>query len=114
VFIEYAENEEGSVRTERWKLVYCTGKRERKDGYTTGKPLPGRTVQLFDMQNDPEEVMNVAGRAEHAKLVADLTADLAEHLRRTARQPELLPMTTDVHQLLEFCLQPRDVVKAAK
>jgi len=41
--------------------------------------------------------------------VADFTAQLAEHLKHTARQPELIPKEGDVHAVLSFCLQPRDV-----
>src|SRR5262249_41415190 len=109
VVVEYAENEEAMIRTGRWKFIYGTGKRARQDGYATGKPLPGRTVRLFDMERDPEEMTNLAGRPEHARAVARFTADLADHMRRTARQPELVPRTDDVHAVLEFCLQPRDV-----
>ncbi|HEX5270732.1 MAG TPA: hypothetical protein VFW33_09610, partial [Gemmataceae bacterium] len=106
---EYSENEEAMIRTERWKLVYTTGKRQRQDGYATGKPLPGRTVLLFDEANDPDEMTNLAKKPEHAKLVDEMTAKLAEHMRRTARQPELVPKDGDVHAVLEHCLQPRDV-----
>jgi choline-sulfatase len=109
VVVEYAQNEEAMIRTKRWKFIYGTGKRERKDGYTTGRPLPGRTIQLFDLDNDPDEMTNLARRPEHAKRVAEFTVQLAEHMKRTARQPELLPKGDDVHALLEFCLQPRDV-----
>jgi choline-sulfatase len=109
VFVEYSENEEALIRTDRWKLIYGTGKRQRQDGYATGKPLPGRTVQLFDLEQDPEEMTNLAKHPDQAKRVADLTARLAEHLKRTAREPDRLPRTDDVHELLEFCLQPRDV-----
>jgi hypothetical protein len=41
--------------------------------------------------------------------VKDLTAKLAEHMRKTARRPALLPRTQDIHKLLGYCLQPRDV-----
>jgi choline-sulfatase len=109
VFGEYSENEEALVRTERWAFMYGTGKRQRGDGYETGRPLPGRTIRLYDGAADPEQLVNVAGRPEHAKLVEQFTRDLAEHLKRTARQPQLLPQTDDVHTLVEFCLQPRDV-----
>jgi choline-sulfatase len=110
VFAEYAENEEAMLRTDRWKFIYSTGKRLRRDGYATGKPLPGRTIQLYDLQADPEEMKNLAHHPEHAKLIAQFTTKLAEHLKRTARQPELIPRDGDVHTVLEFCLQPRDVV----
>jgi arylsulfatase A-like enzyme len=102
------------IRTERWKLIYCTGKRARQDGYATGRPSPGRTVRLYDEENDPEEMTDLAGRPEQARRVADLTALLAEHMRRTAREPELVPRNGDVHKVLEFCLQPRDVKPPAK
>jgi choline-sulfatase len=113
VVAEYSENEEAMIRTERWKLIYGTGKRQREDGYATGKPLPGRTVQLFDEVNDPDELTNLARKPEHARLVEELTAKLAEHMKRTARQPELIPKDGDVHAVLEHCLQPRDVTVPA-
>lgn len=109
IVVEYSENEEAMIRTERWKFIYCTGKRQRQDGYATGRPLPGRTIRLYDEENDSEERTNLAGKPEHAGLIADFTAQLAEHLKRTARQPERIPKDGDVHSVLEYCLQPRDV-----
>ncbi len=109
MFVEYSENEEAAVRTERWKLVYTTGRRERQDGYTTGRPLPGRTIRLFDLEHDPFELTNLAERPEHGPVVADLTGKLAEHLRRTARQPDLLPKGDDVFGFLDEALKPHDV-----
>ncbi|HEY7327079.1 MAG TPA: sulfatase-like hydrolase/transferase [Gemmataceae bacterium] len=109
VVVEYSENEEAMIRTERWKFIYCTGKRERQDGYTTGRPLPGRTIRLYDEENDPEEMTNLADKPEHARLIADFTTQLAEHLKLTARLPELISKDSDVYSVLDFCLQPRDV-----
>lgn len=109
VEIEYAENEEAAIRTEKWKLVYISGKRERQDGYKTGQPLPRRKVLLFDEVNDPDEMTNVADRSENASLVADLMHRLADHLFRTAREPQLLPNNQDVYQVLDFCVRARDV-----
>src|SRR5205823_2635637 len=79
VIAEYSENEEAMVRTERWKLIYCTGKRKREDGYHTGAPLPGRTLRLYDLERDPDETTNLAGQPEQAKRVRELTALLAQH-----------------------------------
>ncbi len=109
VFLEYSENEEAAVVTTEWKLIYTTGRRKREDGYETGKPLPGRVVQLFDLKNDPDETTNLAAKPEHAKRVEKLTATLAGHLTNTAREPKLIPKTDDVHARLEHLLQPRDV-----
>jgi choline-sulfatase len=113
VVVEYSENEEAMIRTNRWKFIYSTGKRARRDGYATGRPLPGRTAQLFDEEKDPDELKNLARLPENARRVADFTAQLAEHLKRTARQPELIPKG-DVHAVLEQCLQPRDVTPPRK
>jgi choline-sulfatase len=109
IIVEYAENEEAAIRTERWKLIYCTGRRDRQDGYAAAGPPPGRTLRLFDLVNDPEERTNLADMPEHAQRVEQLTERLARHMRQTARQPELVPRTHDVHELLEYCLAPRDV-----
>jgi hypothetical protein len=57
---------------------------------------------------------DLSARPEHAARVAEFTARLAEHMKRTARQPELIPAGGDVHATLEFCLQPRDVKPAGK
>lgn len=109
VFVEYSENEEGAVRDERWKFIYGTGKRERQDGYTTGLPLPGRTIRLYDLENDPGELINLADRPDQSKRVAEFTRLLAEHLKSTARQPELIPQSDDVNAVIDACLQPHDV-----
>ena len=106
VFVEYSENEEALIRTDRWKLIYSTGLRKRQDGYETGQPLPGRTVRLFDLIADPGETTDVA--SAHPKHVAELTARLATHLTKTARRPEAVP-AGDVHERLRILLRPDDV-----
>jgi arylsulfatase A-like enzyme/zinc transporter ZupT len=109
VFIEYAPNDEAAVRDERWKLIYERGKSHRADGYDTGLPLSGRSIRLYDLQNDPEEMHNVAGVPENAPRVAQMLVNLAEHMRTTAREPEFIPKTDDPLEVLDFCVQPRDV-----
>lgn len=111
VFIEYAQNDEACIRTERWKLVYERGKRKRTDGYDPGRPLPGPTMRLYDMDADPQEMKNLAQAAEHEKLLRELTARLVAHLKQTARQPGDIPATQDAMELLDYLVQPRDVTK---
>jgi choline-sulfatase len=60
IFSEYLENEEAYVRTERWKFVFCSGKRKRTDGYETDNPTPGQYVRLFDLEKDPGEFTDVS------------------------------------------------------
>ena len=114
VFIEYAENEEAAIRTQRWKLIYSTGKRIRQDGYATGRPLPGRTVQLFDLDEDPEEMRNLADDPAQATRVRDLTSRLLDHLKRTARRPEPIPAGASDEAVLNVCLGPDDVASPTR
>ena len=110
IFTEYADNEEAMIRTERWKLIYSTGARRRRDGYALDQPDDGPFVQLFDLANDAGECINLADRPECADLAEQLTRELADHLVRTAREPGLIPKTQDLRQTLSHCLKPRDAI----
>jgi arylsulfatase A-like enzyme len=57
------------VRTARWKLIQFW---ERPQEW-----------ELYDMQNDPDEIHNLAGRADHAKIMTDLRSRLDELRRQT-------------------------------
>ncbi len=103
---EYADNAEVMVRTDRWKLVYSAGNRKRRDGYALGAIPPGRSLRLYDLENDPGEINNVAGCPGNAAMVEGLLSLLADHIRRTAREVDLVPQTDDVHTLLATCLPP--------
>jgi choline-sulfatase len=109
VIAEYADNEEAMIRTPRWKLIYSTGRRLRRDGYALGRPTGEPLVELYDLEADPGESVNLASRPGHAGRVRALTAALAAHLVRTARDPEAVPASADVAAVLEECLAPRDV-----
>jgi choline-sulfatase len=110
VFVEYAQNDEACIRTERYKLIYERGKRKRTDGYDPGRPLPGPTLRLYDLKADPQEMKSLAKSPEHEKLTRELTDRLVAHLKRTARQVNEIPETTDPLELLEYLVQPRDVM----
>jgi arylsulfatase A-like enzyme/zinc transporter ZupT len=109
VFVEYAPNEEAAIRDEDWKLIFERGVQRRADGYDTGLPLPGRTIRLYDLKNDPSEMHNVARLPQNAERVKHMLARLAEHMRSTAREPALVPKTADPMEVLDFCVQSRDV-----
>jgi choline-sulfatase len=109
VVTEYAGNEEAMFRTERWKLIYSTGARRRRDGYALDPSVRGPLIQLYDLDNDPGETVNLAGQAGHAGQVEQLTTELAAHLVRTAREPRLIPKSQDIRLILSHCLTPRDI-----
>jgi hypothetical protein len=61
------------------------------------------------LDTDPEETVNLAGQAKHAVRVEQLIKELADHLVRTAREPELIPKSQDIRLILAHCLTPRDI-----
>ncbi|AFZ21282.1 sulfatase family protein [Allocoleopsis franciscana] len=108
VIVEYADNAEAMIRTERWKLIYSTGRRRRKDGYALNSFTTERSLQLYDLVNDPDETENLAAKTEHSDLVNALIDRLADHMRRTERDAQSVPSSHDSHTILEYCLPPKD------
>jgi choline-sulfatase len=105
VFSEYLENEEAFIRTASHKLIHCSGKRERTDGYKTDQPTPGRYVRLYDLSSDPGEFTNVAGK--HPDLVRKLQTIMLERFRSTHPEAEIEPEGS-IEERLDWYLRPRD------
>ena len=106
VFSEYLENEEACLRTDRWKFVFCSGKRARTDGYAASNPTPGRYVRLFNRTVDPDELRNVA--PENSHLVKKFQNDMLALLRKTHADAAAEPNVRDTAELLDWYLRPRD------
>jgi len=107
VFIEYADNAEAAIRTDRWKLIYCAGTHRRRDGYARAEG-PQPWMKLFDLHTDPDELVNLANRPETANVEAELLASLADHVLRTARRGVWAPPNADPRWVLDRNLDPRD------
>jgi choline-sulfatase len=107
IFSEYLENEEAYIRTDRWKFVYCSGKRARGDGYATANPAPGRYTILHDLQSDSGEFHNVAAR--HEDVVKELKGLMLARFRSTHPDASAEPKGASIEDSLDFYLRPRDV-----
>jgi choline-sulfatase len=108
VFSEYLENEEAMVRSERYKLIAGTGRRERQDGYTPGRPLPNAYERLYDVQSDPGETTDLSGRLDLAPVRTELRRRLYLRLISTRLGLEPLPARLTQLQAIHWCLIPRD------
>lgn len=106
IFSEYLENEEACIRTNRWKLIHCSGKRLRTDGYLEGNPLPGRLVRLFDLENDAQEFYNVA--SAHPEVVQQLSTEMLTVFRSTHPEAKSEPGGLSMDDAIEWYLRPRD------
>ena len=58
-----------AVREDRWKLIRYLE--------------PGVGEELYDLKNDPEELTNVVGKAEHKDVLARMQKVLKQELKRT-------------------------------
>jgi arylsulfatase A-like enzyme len=107
IFSEYLENEEAYIRSDRWKLIYCTAQRDRDDGYRIENPPRTRYVRLYDLHRDPGEMHDAAQR--HPEIVAGLKGRMLERFRATHPESAGAPGGAGVDQQLDFFLRPRDV-----
>ena len=109
VFSTYTQNEEAMIRTPDWKLVYCTGRIKRDDGYETDKPMPGRYRRLFDLRKDPEEMRDVS--SANPQIASNLQNLLHERLRET--WDDFIPIPPDLSQeeRIDFMLRPPEKLK---
>jgi choline-sulfatase len=108
VFSEYNESEEAMVRSERFKLVVCSGRRERKDHLESGRPLTGPYQKLFDLDHDPNEMINLSGDAKLDGVRKYLQHRMYERLVSTWIGPESIPPGLSELETIHWCLAPRD------
>jgi choline-sulfatase len=109
IFSEYLENEEAMVSSGRYKLIVGNGRVERKDGYATGHAPPGPYERLYDLQSDPGETTDIAGRPELRSTRDELRHRLHERLTTTRDRLDLVPTGLSEIEAIRWCLVPRDV-----
>jgi len=106
IFSEYLENEEAFIRTRTHKLMYCTGKRKRTDGYQTANPTPGRYTRLYDLQSDPGEFTDIAEK--NPTVVSSMKALMLDRFRNTHPEAGAEPSGGSTDDILDWYLRPRD------
>jgi choline-sulfatase len=108
VFSEYPENEEAMVRSDRYKLIVGSGRRQRMDHMESVQPLPGPYQRLFDLQQDPVETTNLANEPRYASLKNDLLQRMYLRLVSTRDGLEPIPPGLSPVDTIYWCLVPRD------
>lgn len=104
----YAPNEEAMVRSDRYKLIVGSGRKRRRDGYANGRPAPGPYERLYDLEADPGETTDLAGRSELAPVIADLRHRLHDRLVTTRAGLRPVPEGLGERDAIHWCLVPRD------
>ncbi len=108
VVSQYLENEEAMVRSDRYKLIVGTGARRRQDGYATGRPSPGPTERLYDLEADPGETTDVRARPDLAPVAGSLRRQLLDRLTTTRGGRAPVPPGLSEADALRWCLVPQD------
>jgi choline-sulfatase len=109
VFSTYTQNEEGMIRTPEWKLVTCTGRFKRDDGYETDNPTPGRYRRLYDLRKDPEEMRDVS--SANPAVVSELQRLLHDRLRETWDDFIPIPANLSEEERIDFMLRAPEKLK---
>ncbi len=106
IFSEYLENEEAYIRTHRYKFIYCSGKRARREGYVTLDPTPGRYTRLYDLETDPGEFHDIS--RDHPDLVKQFELEMLATFRRTHPEVRVEPRNLNNEEALDWYLRPPD------
>jgi choline-sulfatase len=116
VFSEYLENEEAMVRSTRYKLIVCTGRRLRRDSYEPAQPLPlpGPYMRLYDLVVDPQETRDLSNDSAVAAIKQNLLVRMYERLVTTREGLEPVPSGLAQLDAIHWCLVPRDRVESAE
>lgn len=106
VFSQYLENEEACVRSDRYKFIFCSGKRKRTDGYLTDNPTPGRYVRLYDLAKDPGEFIDIAAR--EPGVVAGMKKTMLDRFLSAHPEAASIPSGLNTDEKIEWFLRPRE------
>jgi choline-sulfatase len=106
IFSQYLENEEVFAANDRWKFIFCSGKRARTDGYETDHPTPGRYLRLYDKKTDPGEFHDVS--AKYPEAVRAMEQMIVNRFRTTHPEASLEPKGLSLPESIEFYVKPRD------
>jgi arylsulfatase A-like enzyme len=107
VFSEFLPDNMAMIRSEEWKYVFTTGRKDLAMGYATGRPPAGVTHRLYDLRNDPGETHNLAYARQHARTLRELQRVMIERFRATDPRAGRLPPGLAVEETLAwFCETP--------
>nr|WKN36273.1 sulfatase-like hydrolase/transferase [Tunicatimonas sp. TK19036] len=107
IFSEFLADNKAMVRSNRWKYIFTTGKRDLAQGYATGFPAPGITHRLYDEVNDPDETTNRATDPALADTLLHMQEVLIDWFRQTHPNPDTVSREMSIEQqLVSFCEPP--------
>lgn len=109
VFAEFLADNKAMVRTDDWKYIFTSGKRDLGQGYATGLQPSGLMHRLYDLTSDPDEKRNVADMPAHAETLHTLQQLMLSHFKKTHPKVAELPEGLSLDEALAWFCEPPDV-----
>lgn len=97
------------VKTEEWKYVFTTGRRDLGIGYKTGLGPPGLTHRLYNLKDDPKETRDVSKLPENQEIFAELQQLMLRRFMETHPEAETCPSDLTLEGKLVWFCEPRDL-----
>lgn len=109
VFSEYLVDNKAMIRTQRWKYIFSTGRRDFGLGYCTGYGPSGIDHRLYHLPSDPQESHDVSEEAKNRVVLERMQELMLQRFLQTHPQAHQCPQSlTRVGKLVWFC-EPRDI-----
>jgi arylsulfatase A-like enzyme len=109
VFSEFLVDNKAMVRSDTWKYIFTSGKRDLGQGYETGNPPPGITHRLYNLEKDPQEHQDVSSAPENQEILIAMQDAMLTIFKETHPDADKLPGgLTREDQLVWFCIPVED------
>ncbi|MEM8487848.1 MAG: sulfatase [Bacteroidota bacterium] len=109
VFAEFLADNKAMVRTDTWKYIFTSGKRDLGQGYATGLPPSGLLHRLYNLEDDPDEQHDVAGRPENEVVLQAMQQLMLTHFKETHPNVAEFPAGLSVDEALTWFCEPPDI-----
>ena len=106
VFSEFLVDNKAMVRNEQWKYIFTSGQRDLGQGYATGFGPSGMVQRLYNQQEDPHEMTNVADRPENQAVLAQMQQQMLTLFKQTHPKADQLPEGLSVEEQLAWFCEP--------
>ena len=108
VFAEFLEDNKAMVSDGKWKYVFTTGAYDLGQGYQTGLGPSGILHKLYDLDNDPEESMNISWLPCNQTILTSLQQKMVEIFTDTYPEDHIFNDSIGTEDKLIWFCEPRD------
>jgi arylsulfatase A-like enzyme len=109
VFSEYLEDNLAMVRSEKWKYMFTSGRRDLGIGYKTGYGPSGIVHRLYNLSDDPNEMRSLAEIPAYTDTLILLKNEMLKIFMQTHPHADECPKDLTLDGKLAWFCEPRDI-----